>query len=207
MEQLTDSLPLQPDTVLSWGKFIIWCRGTMWLNVGNSSTTWFSHSLRTQEVDPGVLPSSVSSWLPSVSFFSRALGSGCPQCQTNAVSMRRPAQLETGWSHLGHQELGSWSLLVPMGGAGQKGQGGHVLRGDSERNENFKRKSWSGVQEESPNPCPFCINFVIANILVWYRMFLEDQQMFPWKLLWNRKIKISLGLFQCLLCASTVSQA
>lgn len=43
--------------------------------------------------------------------------------------MRRPAQLETGWSHLGHKELGSWSLLVSMGGAGQRGQGGHVLWG------------------------------------------------------------------------------
>lgn len=70
MEQLTDSLPLQLDTVLSWGKFVIWCRDTMWSNVGNTSTTWFSHSLRTQEVDPGVLPSSVSSWLPSVSSHS-----------------------------------------------------------------------------------------------------------------------------------------
>lgn len=78
--------------------------------------------------------------LALLEFACRALGSGCPQSQTNAVSMRRSAQLETGWFHLGHKELGSWSLLVSMGGAGQKGQSGHVLWGDSERNENFKRK-------------------------------------------------------------------
>lgn len=36
--------------------------------------------------------------------------------------------------------LASWSMLVLIEGAGQKGLAVYVLRGDSERNKNFKRE-------------------------------------------------------------------